>query len=70
VSISRGKLPMSHSNSITQLGHGLTSKARKGCDEDKEGEYLYPMFLGPHSPVRVWAVWEEQDEHIFFVGRA
>ena len=49
-----GKFPMSHSNSITQLGYGLTSKARKGCDGDKEGEDLFPsMFLGTHSSVRV-----------------
>ena len=62
---------MSHSNSITQLSHGLTSKARKGCDGDKEGEDLFPsMFLGTHSSVRVWAVWKELDGHILFVGRA
>jgi len=32
---------------LSQRGHGLNSKGRKGGDSDKEGEELYPMFLSP-----------------------
>lgn len=52
---------------LSQLGHGLNSKGRKGGDRDKEGEELYPMFWVPSACV---AVWKELDQHTFFVGQA
>ena len=45
VSISMGQV--APSLILSQRGHGLNSKGRKGGDSDKEGEELYPMFLSP-----------------------